>query len=102
MAEKPQGAGSIWNPNSWHWEMKNYTEVSKKLLEEKILQMDIKDEANVITNTKVKFVKAEAEVSIRKGKQHLVYEFELDVSFSAKPRSELADKEPIEGTYSVK
>lgn len=31
MTEK-QGAGSIWNVNSWHWQMKNYTEVSKKML----------------------------------------------------------------------
>jgi len=22
--EKQTGAGSVWNPNSWHWEMKNY------------------------------------------------------------------------------
>lgn len=42
MSEKPQGAGSIWNPNSWHWEMKNYTETAKKLIEEKVLTMDIK------------------------------------------------------------
>lgn len=32
MAEKQKAAGSIWNVNSWHWEMKNYTEQTKKIL----------------------------------------------------------------------
>lgn len=43
MAEKPQGAGSIWNPNSWHWEMKNYTELSKEIIKQKITEMEIKN-----------------------------------------------------------
>ena len=58
--EKQQAAGSIWNPNSWHWEMKNYTNVSKKLIEEKLLALELKDGDVVITNTKVRFPKAEA------------------------------------------
>lgn len=32
MAEKKEATGSIWNVNSWHWEMKNYTEIAKKIL----------------------------------------------------------------------
>lgn len=87
MSGKPEGAGSIWNPNSWHWEMKNYTEVAKRLIEEKIVEKEVMSESHVVSNIKVRFVKAEAEVSIRKGKQHLVYEFELDVSFVARSRS---------------
>lgn len=30
--DKPQAAGSIWNVNSWHWEMKNYSVPAKKIL----------------------------------------------------------------------
>lgn len=30
--DKPQAAGSIWNVNSWHWEMKNYVSPAKKIL----------------------------------------------------------------------
>ena len=39
MAEKveKQAAGSIWNVNSWHWEMKNYTDISKKIIEQKFI-----------------------------------------------------------------
>lgn len=39
--------------------MKNYTDVAKKLIEEKLLAMELKDGDVIITNTKVKFPKAE-------------------------------------------
>ena len=97
MSDKPQGAGSIWNPNSWHWEMKNYTIVAKEILQQKITDMEIKTEDYTLKNTKVKFEKAEAEVSIRKGKQYLVYQFELEVSFNAE-----SEGDEIQGTYEVK
>lgn len=35
-----QAVGSLWNPNSWHWENKNYTEKAKELLKKKILNMN--------------------------------------------------------------
>lgn len=57
MTEK--AAGSIWNPNSWHWEMKNYTAVAKPLVEEKLLGMEIKEGGISIISTKVSFDKAD-------------------------------------------
>jgi hypothetical protein len=39
--------------------MKNYTTTAKKLVEEKLLSMQLKDNNIVFTNTKVKFDKAE-------------------------------------------
>ena len=57
--------------------MKNYTEISKKILEEKFLNLAFDSNGNKITHTKVRFPKAESEVNIRKGKQILIYEFEL-------------------------
>lgn len=59
MSEKPVAAGSIWNVNSWHWEMKNYTATAKKLVEEKLLSLQLKDGDIVIVNTKVRFDAAE-------------------------------------------
>ncbi len=59
MTEKPAASGSIWNVNSWHWEMKNYTVVAKKLVEEKFLSMQLKDGDVTVTTTKVKFPQAE-------------------------------------------
>lgn len=32
-----KASGSVWNPNSWHWETKNYTEPAKAYVKEKIL-----------------------------------------------------------------
>jgi activator of HSP90 ATPase len=78
--EKPQAVGSLWNVNSWHWEMKNYSVPAKKILEEKILALIFEVSPTLkITHKKVKFQKAECEINIRKGKQILVYDFELDI-----------------------
>jgi activator of HSP90 ATPase len=34
---KAEGVGSVWNPNSWHWESKNYSQLAKAIIEEKFL-----------------------------------------------------------------
>lgn len=84
MADNQKAVGSIWNVNSWHWEMKNYTESTKKILEEKFLQLVFEAANNIkITHTKVKFPKAEAEVNIRKGKHILIYDFEVELDVLA-------------------
>lgn len=68
--------GSLWNVNSWHWEMKNYTAPAKKILEERLLSivLDVSPEVK-ITHRKIRFTKAECEINVRKGKQILVYDF---------------------------
>jgi len=83
--EKPQAVGSIWNVNSWHWEMKNYTIQAKKILEEKILALvfEVSPELK-INHKKVKFQTAECEINVRKGKQILVYDFELELDVFGK------------------
>ena len=40
--DKPQAVGSIWNVNSWHWEMKNYAVPAKAILERRLLESSIK------------------------------------------------------------
>lgn len=84
--EKPQGVGSLWNVNSWHWEMKNYSQPAKKILEEKLLALVLEAAPDCkITHRKVKFTKAECEINVRKGKQILVYDFELDLDVTGTP-----------------
>lgn len=39
--------------------MKNYTEVAKRLIEEKIVEKKVMSESHVVSNIKVRFVKAE-------------------------------------------
>lgn len=98
MAEKQKAAGSIWNVNSWHWEMKNYTEQTKKILQQKFLNLAYEGSDGIkITHTKVKFAKAQAEVNIRKGKQILIYDFQLDLDVLAEN-----DTEESKGSYRVK
>ena len=36
--------GSVWNPNSWHWETKNYLPIAKKIIEENVMLFELKDE----------------------------------------------------------
>jgi activator of HSP90 ATPase len=64
---KPPGAGSIWNPNSWHWEEKDYTSIAKTLIESKIASLTFSKDGIAITHT-CKSVKGDAQVNIRKGK----------------------------------
>lgn len=56
---KPQGAGSIWNPNSWHWEEKDYTKIAIKVIEDKINGLKFEKDAIVFINT-CKSVKGDA------------------------------------------
>lgn len=58
--EKGQAAGSIWNVNSWHWEMKNYVEPAKKILEQNLLALVFQVSPELhINHKKVRFPKAE-------------------------------------------
>lgn len=63
--------------------MKNYTEIAKKILEQKLLDLTYNVNNIKISHTKVRFPKAEAEINIRKGKQYLVYDFEIEMDVLA-------------------
>lgn len=57
--EKPQAVGSIWNVNSWHWEMKNYLKPAKEILERKFLELVFEVSPDLkVTHKKVEFTKA--------------------------------------------
>ena len=80
-----QAVGSLWNAGSWHWEMKNYTVLAKKILEEKLLDGVIEINKDIkLTYNKVNFSSADAEINIRKGKPIFVYEFEIELEFNGK------------------
>lgn len=84
--EKPQAVGSIWNVNSWHWEMKNYVQPAKVILEKKILELVLEVAPDLkVTHRKVTFTKAECEINVRKGKSILVYDFNLELTVFGKP-----------------
>lgn len=57
--EKTQAVGSLWNVNSWHWEMKNYSQVAQKILEARLLEVtfEVSPEIKAV-HKKVKFTKS--------------------------------------------
>ncbi|CAD8062194.1 unnamed protein product [Paramecium sonneborni] len=94
---KQQGAGSIWNPNSWHWEEKNYTPISKQLIESKIKSTKVESGDITLLNQEVKSITGDAQVNIRKGKQVLIYDFDIEVEWHGVNKDHEA-----EGTYKIK
>ncbi|KAL4473219.1 hypothetical protein ABPG72_015600 [Tetrahymena utriculariae] len=91
MVDRKQAAGSVWNVNSWHWEQKNYTPQAKKLLEEIILSISIEQDGVKVQNSKIKSINGDAEINVRKGKQILCYEFNVEVDFKAENDEEDSD-----------
>ena len=49
-----KASGSIWNPNSWHWENKNYTKEAKEYVKSKVLDYKFKKDDIEITLTDIK------------------------------------------------
>ena len=75
--------GSIWNKGNWHWEEKNYTDYAKEFLTAKwcAIRHTVVDAA--IEVYEVKEITGSASVSIRKGKQSPMFEFEGELYWRA-------------------
>ncbi|EGR33359.1 hypothetical protein IMG5_055010 [Ichthyophthirius multifiliis] len=94
--EKQQAAGSVWNVNSWHWEQKNYTSQANKILEEIFLSLNLEQDGIQIKHSKIKSITGDAEINVRKGKQILCYDFNIEVEFIGQNQ-----EEECEGYYKV-
>ena len=81
--ELPKGSGSLWNPNNWHWEQKNYNEVAKKLLCDRLAPLVFERDGVKFMVTKPPKVTGHAELSIRKGKTIAIFELAADVDWRA-------------------
>lgn len=90
-SEKAAGVGSVWNPNNWHWENKNYTEVAKGLISSKLTNYTWEKDGITVILNKVDKIKGEASINIRKGKQIITYEFEMEVEWSAENEVDSCD-----------
>ena len=83
MVDQKQGVGSIWNKGNWHWEDRNYTVFAKDWLNKELTSIvETTDDAK-ISLYEVKSLEGTASVSIRKGKQIFMYEFEGEIYFKA-------------------
>ena len=88
MDNKKDGKGSVWNVNSWHWESKNYTKEVDELLRKKFQDLKFVKENIDFTITKISTLKGHAEINIRKGKQIVIYEYELGLEFRGETDSD--------------
>lgn len=88
MDNKKDGKGSVWNVNSWHWESKNYTKEVDELLKNKFSNLKFQKENIDFTITKISSIKGHAEINIRKGKQIVIYEYELGLEFRGETDSD--------------
>ena len=94
--EKKSGTGSIWNVNNWHWENKNYTEIGKDYLKQKIEGHSFTRDDLTFTLTRLPKINGEAQINIRKGKQIVIYEYELEGEFRAE-----SDVDECSGNFRV-
>ena len=81
-----EGAGSIWNKNSWHWEEKNYNKWAKEWLTEHFSALTVTclaPEETSVNVTKVKKLEGEASLTIRKQKQIHVFHYDVELEFKA-------------------
>eukprot|EP01138_Halocafeteria_seosinensis_P013765 gb/GECG01014056.1/.p1 GENE.gb/GECG01014056.1/~~gb/GECG01014056.1/.p1 ORF type:complete len:379 (+),score=82.74 gb/GECG01014056.1/:1-1137(+) len=74
---KDTAGGSVWNPNSYHWEEKSLTSWAKERVQGMFKNFDIDIPGGRITISEISDFHGEASVSIRKGKKLLFFEFEV-------------------------
>jgi activator of HSP90 ATPase len=86
--DQKDGKGSIWNINNWHWENKNYTKEAEELIRKKFSDLKFTRENIDFTITKITSIKGNAEINIRKGKEIVVFEYELNLEFRGESESD--------------
>lgn len=79
--QKTAGTGSVWNPNSYFWEEKNFNKWSQEKFTELLgsFKHTVPGGRLEITNCEAK---GEASISIRKGKKIFAYDFEVTLKWN--------------------
>ena len=95
------GAGSVWNQNSWHWEEKNYTVQAKAFLTEHLakIEFDAPEPASSVKLYETKSVEGSCSITIRKGKQIVLFDFSMDAYFKATSKTD--EEETAMGTIQI-
>jgi activator of HSP90 ATPase len=84
-ADQGKGVGSIWNKNSWHWEERNYTELAKKILADRLVKIALDSPAEQVHVRiyEVKSIEGTCTITIRKQKQIFLFEFKMELYFDS-------------------
>lgn len=80
--EKNKGTGSVWNPNSYFWEEKNYNKWSHEKIKEYLggFKHTLPTGSLEVTECEIN---GEASISIRKGKKIRAYDFDITLKWTA-------------------
>ena len=95
-----EGAGSIWNANSWHWEEKNFTEWARENIKKRFtgIHYECKNPGGtLIVVNELKKLEGSASIQIRKQKQLFLFEFEAELEFEAMHDQ----KETVKGSFKI-
>jgi activator of HSP90 ATPase len=93
-----EGSGSIWNANSWHWEEKNYNSWAKEVLSSRITALTMQEGDLVLSVVSpLTRIEGEAAINIRKGKQIVLFTFEIEAKWLLKS----SDTEVANGTFKL-
>lgn len=93
-----EGSGSIWNANSWHWEEKNYNSWAKEVLSTRITSLTLQEAGLTLTvDSPLTRIEGEAAINIRKGKQIVLFNFEIEAKWLLKS----SETEVAKGTFKL-
>lgn len=93
-----KGTGSVWNPNSYFWEEKNWNKWSKEKLQELFgsFKHTVPCGTLEVTNAEIN---GEASISIRKGKKIYAFDFTMTLKWSITLK-EGEDEQKVTGEFS--
>ncbi|KAK2197295.1 bifunctional Activator of Hsp90 ATPase [Babesia duncani] len=93
-------SGSIWNPNSWHWEERNYDKWSRTFLESR-LKTALSENNEIDLNVyDVKF-DGHATVSIRKAKQIVAFDYNITGKWKSSLEIDNDEDTEIKGSFDI-
>ena len=91
-----KGEGSVWNVNNWHWEQKNYSKEAENMLRKRIEKMVFERDDIQFSISNISKISGHAEISVRKGKQIVVYEYSVDADWIAE-----SDADECQGSFKI-
>ena len=95
------GTGSLWNPNSWHWETRAYSAWGAASLHAALLPLRVAAGPLAVRITGITALSLDASVSIRRGRKYVVWELsKLSLSWVGYAPSGAVDRETA-GTLSL-
>ena len=92
------GKGSIWNPNSWHWENLNFNKFAVEQLTELLQGVEVSNDKAEARIYEVRYVRGECDVHIRKGRRIPIFDLEIKCRWRGSPLAPQAQQQQGKGS----